>query len=529
MATLAVAGSWPPAGSLKLLRSLAPAAIALIAGIIAGRVLVLWSHLRLGLARRAGNIPAILASAQLARRPGSARMVVVLTSRWRCSHSPPPHGTWLSGPATTTRATVRRGNGLSGRGRSPRRALVAAVEAADPSGRAMAVVRTDEQYAQGKVELIGIQSELFSTVAVWRGHDKAQLAAIADKLRGQGGEEGAGRCGHRRAGHLLRARRVCAALRRAGLGAGPAPDGHRLGDVKAGLKDYTGAVDRMRASNRLPPGRFRARPHGGLGRTIRATAVMHEVAFGSGRDRAADGRRERLEGGDRSNPAARDQFNGRPPTGSRPRWNPAGRATLSSPIWTLRPPCLPSSPGARRARRTPGHVRLPRPRRCAARVFGGTACRAPRSRAGAHGACCSTSTSRCGWPRRPGSPTPPTFATRSGPPPTPRPTSTANWPTREYASADPDHRKRAEQLGRKAPALGFRLFLLAGVAAAGLALGVLLLGWRLGAGERRAELAALRATGLRARVLRRALRRERLASLVLPLVVGLAAGLGSAC
>jgi hypothetical protein len=41
-------------------------------------------------------------------------------------------------------------------------------------------------------------------------------------------------------------------------------------------------------------------------------------------------------------------------------------------------------------------------------------------------------------------------------------------------------------------------------------------------------MAALRATGVRAGALRRALRRERLVSLELPLVIGLATGLGSA-
>ena len=59
---------------------LAPAAIAVVAGILAGRVLVMWSRMRLAIARRSGNIPGILAAAQLARRPGAARLVVVLTA-----------------------------------------------------------------------------------------------------------------------------------------------------------------------------------------------------------------------------------------------------------------------------------------------------------------------------------------------------------------------------------------------------------------------------------------------------------------
>jgi hypothetical protein len=85
-----------------------------------------------------------------------------------------------------------------------------------------------------------------------------------------------------------------------------------------------------------------------------------------------------------------------------------------------------------------------------------------------------------------------------------------------------------EQLGRRAPALGFRLYLLAGIAAAALGLGVLLLSLRLGARERQEELEALRATGVRARHLMKSVRRERVVMLATPLVLGLIAGVGSA-
>ncbi|WP_162907375.1 FtsX-like permease family protein, partial [Allorhizocola rhizosphaerae] len=58
-------------GSVKLL---APAAIALLAGLIAGRLLTGWARLRLAIARRRGHLAGLLAAAQLARRPGAARM-----------------------------------------------------------------------------------------------------------------------------------------------------------------------------------------------------------------------------------------------------------------------------------------------------------------------------------------------------------------------------------------------------------------------------------------------------------------------
>jgi putative ABC transport system permease protein len=88
--------------------------------------------------------------------------------------------------------------------------------------------------------------------------------------------------------------------------------------------------------------------------------------------------------------------------------------------------------------------------------------------------------------------------------------------------------KLEDQLGRRAPALAWRLYLLAGIVSALLALGLVLLVARLGARERRHELAALRVTGVSARTLRRGVRREHLALLGLPVVVGFAVGLGSA-
>jgi hypothetical protein len=85
-----------------------------------------------------------------------------------------------------------------------------------------------------------------------------------------------------------------------------------------------------------------------------------------------------------------------------------------------------------------------------------------------------------------------------------------------------------DQLGRRAPALGLWLYLLAGAAAILLAVGVVLLTAYVGVQGRLYELAALRVTGVRARVLRRAVFREYRALLGLPLVVGLGAGVAGA-
>ncbi len=504
---------------------LAPAAIALVAGIIAGRVLVLWARLRLGLARRAGNIPAILSSAQLARRPGSARMVVVLTaavallafaavSRDVALRARDDHARDSLGAATVYQVVAGHPE-----------ALVAAVKAADPSGRAMAVVRADEQYAQGKVELIGIQSELLSTVAVWRGHDKAQLTAIADKLRGKAEKKAL-------IGGDLTVRATFSGLGESALrfGAlvsvpGQPPTVTWLGDVKAGLKDYTGAVAGCGPQTGCRLVGFALGRTGGLSGNIRATAVLHEVRSAQAvvALRMADAAAWKVAT-DR-NPAARIQFT---PAADRltaaVESNGPGDVVFSYLDSAATVPALlsGSTPGEAETFVFPGLADVPQEfsvvqhadwlPRAGAHALLFDLDLAVRLASGSAGLAEAADLRYEVW------------ATSDAPANLDR--KLADQGVRVLRTQTIE--SELQQLGRKAPALGFRLFLLAGVAAAGLALGVLLLGWRLGAAERRAELAALRATGVRVRVLRRALRRERLASLVLPLVAGLVAGLGSA-
>jgi putative ABC transport system permease protein len=85
-----------------------------------------------------------------------------------------------------------------------------------------------------------------------------------------------------------------------------------------------------------------------------------------------------------------------------------------------------------------------------------------------------------------------------------------------------------DRLARGAPALGLRLYLIAGAAAVALAVGTVLLTAYIGAKDRRYELAALRVAGVRPRVLRQGLLREYLHLIGLPFVVGLVAGVAGA-
>jgi hypothetical protein len=85
-----------------------------------------------------------------------------------------------------------------------------------------------------------------------------------------------------------------------------------------------------------------------------------------------------------------------------------------------------------------------------------------------------------------------------------------------------------ERLARGAPALGLALYLIAGLAALALAIGAVLLTAYVGAQGRRYELAALRVAGVRPWQLRRALLREYLHLLGLPVLVGLLTGVAGA-
>jgi hypothetical protein len=85
-----------------------------------------------------------------------------------------------------------------------------------------------------------------------------------------------------------------------------------------------------------------------------------------------------------------------------------------------------------------------------------------------------------------------------------------------------------DKLARGAPALGLRLYLIAGAAAVLLAVGAVLLTAYVGAQTRRYELAALRVAGVRPRVLRLGLLREYAHLIGLPFLVGLLAGVAGA-
>ncbi len=161
---------------------LAPPLLAVVAGVATARVLGIWARLRLRVARRRGRLVALLSSAQLSRRPGGQRLVVVVTVAVAL----------LSFAATAwdVAAQARRDHAADALGADRvysvaadhPGALVAAVAAADPRGHTMAVVRTSQRYGDESVELLGVQSARLPSVVSWRGHPAAELGRLSRDL-----------------------------------------------------------------------------------------------------------------------------------------------------------------------------------------------------------------------------------------------------------------------------------------------------------------------------------------------------------
>jgi len=523
--TLAVAGGVVALRDRQSpLALLAPAAIAVVAGIIAGRVLVMWSKMRLAIARRRGSIPGILAAAQLARRPGAARLVVVLTAAVALASF--AAASWdVAAKARARHAEESLGAATVYRVAAPHpQALIAAVAAAEPTGRAMAVVRTDEQYGQGRVELIGVQSELLGNVALWRGHDGAALERLGGQLR-----DGAGKPAALGQDILVRVTANGLGEVPLRLGAmisavGQPPTVVWLGDVKAGQRDYAAPLPACAAAGScrfagLAVGRMAT-----LTGPIRATLTVHEVrsAGAPAQVRLSEGEVWRTD--NERNPTAKVTVQPGSVLNLSIDSGGPGDVIVSYLDTPAKLPVylsgivpgdgddfsFPSFADTQQAFTVIGRSgTLPRAGAHALMFDLGLAVRAASATAGLADA---SDLRYEVWASRDATPALATKLADQG-------IGVVGTQTIQT---------EMQQLGRRAPALSFRLYLLAGIAAAGLALGVLALSRRLGAADRRAELASLRATGVRTRTLRRALRRERMVSIVLPLLIGLAAGVGAA-
>ncbi|HTF09112.1 MAG TPA: FtsX-like permease family protein, partial [Asanoa sp.] len=221
----------------------APALVALLAGLLTARLLGLVARRRLAGAAQRGRLPALLAAAQVGRRPESARLVAVLTvalslltfaaTIWDVSST--NRARTADADLGADRVYVVSANDPS--------VVRAAVERVDPTGRAaMAVVRARQSYAGDYVELVGVQADRLAAVARWPDKTSTQAAAVAASLRDTGAPPvplDAGRV----AVHATVAKLTQSAERPMGLGIvvgvpGAAPRAVDLGRLKTGSGTY---------------------------------------------------------------------------------------------------------------------------------------------------------------------------------------------------------------------------------------------------------------------------------------------------
>jgi hypothetical protein len=504
---------------------LAPAALAIVAGVLAGRLLNLWSRVRLGLARRRGRLPAMLSAAQLSRRPGAARTVAVLTAAVALlTFSATAWDVAADARAQRADDAVGAPTVYAVSAEHPQ-ALVKALAATDPTNRSMAVVRVDELYNNQRVELIGVQSERLPAVAIWRDHDAATLSLLAGRLRADAPQVA-------EVGGQLTARATVSSLGAtpARLGAvlsspGEPPSIVWLGKLREGTRNYIAAAPACAATPCRVVGLAVGREAGESG-PVQVELTMQSLSSGGQQLplRFAESKAWRFLV-DRT-PNATVRVTPGTQLGLSVNSADQGDVLVSYLDTPAELPAVLAGPAP--SSDDPEHFDLPAFAE-APQGFSVLEKAALLPRAGERGLLFDLD-----------------LATRAASV-TQGLSDASDLRYEVWAAPDapadlaaklagqgvqvlrtetvPDELAR---LGRRAPALGLRLYLLAGIAAALLALGVLMLSTRLGAGDRRAELAALRVTGVRPNVLRRALRRERLALIGLPMVVGLLVGVGAA-
>jgi hypothetical protein len=164
---------------------LAPALIALVAGVLTARVLGLWSRLRVRRHAHKGRVTGLLAHAQLSRRTVGHRVILIVTaSVGLLGFAATAWDVAAKARADAAMDTVGADRVLLVSAADPH-ALVNAVGAVG-AGQAIAVVRATERYAEGTVELVGVSSDHLADVVVWRGHAAADIADLAARLHPSG-------------------------------------------------------------------------------------------------------------------------------------------------------------------------------------------------------------------------------------------------------------------------------------------------------------------------------------------------------
>ncbi|HEX6871312.1 MAG TPA: FtsX-like permease family protein [Micromonosporaceae bacterium] len=505
---------------------LAPGLLAVVAGIVTARLLGLWSRTRVRRHARRGRVSGVLAHAQLSRRHLGQRVMVVVTvavallffaaTAWDVA---------AQARESVASDTVGADRVFLVEAPDPV-AFMAAVDAAntvDPF-TAMPVVRVSERYGDGVVEVLGVRSDRFADVAVWRGHSRSEVAELVERLRPQQSAALAVRDLVEldvTASGLVGSPRLAAVVAKAGdpartITLGPLAEGRKryraaltgcdqgcqvvgLAVTRAPASDGLSAADLSvhaisSAAGALPAGfgttgRWRAN----AGRAPQATVTVQAGTALSVEVRTTDSNDVVISYVDTPDvlPVAL--------VGRTPADDPAAAE------FTF--PALAESPQRFSVVERPD--RLPRVSGDALLFDLDYAVRSAQRTSSL------SDNSRLRYE---------VWATGAAPKDLASQLAAAGLQVYGEQSITAER----DRLARGAPALGLRLYLLAGAAALVLAVGAVLLSSAVGASTRRYELAALRVAGVRAKVLRRGLLREYVHLMVLPLVVGVLVGMAGA-
>ena len=501
---------------------LAPALVALAAGLLTARLVRGWARRRLR--RPARRVPPVLAAAQLARRPAGQRVMAVLAVAvallsfaaigWQlAADARREHATDALGAETVY--TVHADHPA---------ALLAAVEAADPAGTAMAVVRSTGQYAGEPVELLAVDVPRLAGVVAWR--DQPDLATLGGALRPRepaplpvDGELAVTAEVRTLGPEPVRLTALVSAP-------GEPPRSVPLGTLAVGRHQYGAELPGCGAGCRLLGlGLGRTGTTGPFTATVKVVAIRSgdgdlparfddpatwqaspavELTPGAGLTVAVDGGHS----GD-----VLVEYQDTPP---------AVPVVLAGPVpaepGSIEPESAESGSGGSREFEFPGFTEQPERFTVAAEAD-----RLPR--AGDRGLLFDLATAVSRAERTvaladTGGLRYEVWASPAAPADLPQRLADQGVPVlRTESMAD-----TLAQLGRQAPALGFRLALLAAAVAVALAAGVAALYTRLGAAARGSDAAGLRTAGVPARWLRRAAGRELAVLLGGPVLAGLAAG-----
>ena len=518
LAAAALVAAWQDRSSALAL--LAAPLSAIVAGVAVARLLSLTAGARLALARRTGNLATMLAAAQLARRPGRHRMVAVVTvalallgfsaTAWDvAAQARETHSELALGAARVY--TV---------GSVDPQLLIAAVRQAAPDGSAMPVLRrSGERYAGQPMDIVAVPAAQLAKVVTWPGHSAADLTKLAAQLHPQA--PAAAPVGGELTVKVNVTQLGKSGVRLAALIATPGAGARyvTLGTLRSGLHAYSATV---------PQGRFAGlalvRP---TADSSAITAHLEIVDVRAGGQQLVSLSDERAWSGEQLGGADGVTLQ----TGQTLKVDvqSAGNADLLLTYLDTPVPLPVALAGD-----------TPDDNRSGDRFSFLAFAEEPQPFAVAARAQTLPSVSERGFlvdldyavaraDATTGMPDATRFAaevwaSEAAPADLPQRLAAAGLTVLQTRTVD----GLVDQLGRRAPALAWRLYLLAGVVAAALALGLVLLVARLNAGARRHELAALRVTGVPARILRRGVRREHLALMGLPVLTGFAVGIASA-